>query len=314
MRKKTTVTLSKKGKPVDVPAVEFEGHVLIIEGRVLRVAHLHDDFLYVSYIDNPNKILQFLKKEKTADIFHFLGSWQSLIGEAELPEWSANFHREDEEFAAIRVTSYDEWWRQAIKKQTRKRIIKAEKQGVEVKAVGLDEELLVGIVHIFNETPVRQGKPFWHYGKPLRQVNEEISTYRDRSTFLGAYWKGELVGFAKLINCRRFARANQVLALEKHRDKSVSNALIAGLVRACETLDVPYLVYGRWSEGSLGHFKENNGFNRLIVPRYYKALTPFGDIALRTGLHKGLKRLLPLYVRSHLTSLRRRWYTRKPSF
>ena len=35
--------------------------------------------------------------------------------------------------------------------------------------------LVNGIIGIFNQSPVRRGKPFWHYGKDFDTVKKEMS-------------------------------------------------------------------------------------------------------------------------------------------
>jgi hypothetical protein len=264
-----------------------------------------DDFLDSRGVGDPEPIIQALTENKKADIFKFLGTFSVAVAEKERLAWQACYQLEYEYLAAIRVVSFDHWWTHDIKKQTRRRVKKAEEEDITVRQVPLDDQLIQGIVHIFNETPIRQGKPFWHYGKGFHQVKEEISTYADRSIFIGAYWRDELIGFAKLINCGDFGRANQLISMVKLRNKPVTNALIAELVRTCESKRIPYLIYGVWSEGSLGHFKQNNGFKKLTRLRYYKGLSLYGAIALRWGLHNGVKELLPAPIQSCLLSLRR---------
>ena len=38
-----------------------------------------------------------------------------------------------------------------------------------------------GISNVYNETPIRQGRKFWHYGKSFDQVKAANATYLDRS-------------------------------------------------------------------------------------------------------------------------------------
>jgi len=306
--KSSTMRISVKGKPVEVPCLLIEGRTIIVRGRILRIAGVFDDFLDSRDIDDPEPIIRALKENRESDIFNFLGSFSVAVGEKERPAWQTCYQIEYDHLAAIRVVSFERWWTHDIKKQARRKVKKAKEKNVTVCQVPLDDQLLKGIVRIFNEMPVRQERPFWHYGKGFRQVKEEISTYADRSIFLGAYCRDELIGFAKLINCGDFGRANQLISMVKHRDKPVTNALIAELVRTCESKSIPYLVYGAWFEGSLGHFKKNNGFKKVAIPRYYNALTFKGRVALRLGIHKGVREFLPDPIRKNLRSIRRVWY------
>lgn len=300
----SAVTIRIKGKPLLVPSLMIHSHQVITRGRILRIASVFDDFLDARGVQDPRSVVQELRRTRMADIFSFLGNFADWV-HGKRPDWNDDYHIEYESQAAIQVESYDHWWKHAIDKKTRRRIKKSQEAGIKVCAMPLNDEFIRGIHRIFDETPVRQGKRFWHYGKGFNQVKEEISTYAERSIFIGAYLEGELIGFSKLINCREFGRANQFLSMVKHRNVNVNNALISELVRTCEEKEIPYLVYGDWGVGSLGEFKENNGFRELITPRYYKAVNARGAIALKTGLHKGVKALLPETLRDCLRSMRR---------
>ena len=71
--------------------------------------------------------------------------------------------------------------------ETRRNVRIAEKKDVVARVSPFDETLVRGIHGIYNETPLRQGKQFWHYGKDLETVKGENSSYLDRCTFLGAF-------------------------------------------------------------------------------------------------------------------------------
>lgn len=305
--------ISVKGRPVDVPCQVIDGRTVIIKGRILRIAGLFDDFLDSRGVDEPEYMIRELKKTGKADIFTFLSSFANSVEGKEGHERHQHYHMEHDYLAAIHVVSFEHWWKHKIKKQTRRKVKKAGEEGVKICVSPLDDHLIQGIVRILNETPVRQGKLFWHYGKDFTQVKEEISTYADRSIFLGAYYEEELIGFAKLINCGDFGRSNQLLSMVKHRDKPVTNALIAELVRTCERIRIPYLIYGVWSDGTFGYFKRSNGFSKLAIPRYYAPLSIRGEVALRTGLHRGIRELIPAPILSHFLKLRRVWYERNSS-
>ena len=51
-----------------------------------------------------------------------------------------------------------------------------------------------------------------------------------------------------------------------------------------------------------------NGFERLLVPRYYVPLTAKGRIALQLKLQLGIKRFLPEFVQDLALKIRSRWY------
>jgi hypothetical protein len=64
--------------------------------------------------------------------------------------------------------------------------------------VPFDDALARGIWEIYNECPVRQERPFPHYGKSFETVREMSSTYLSSSIFIGAFDADKLVGFIKL--------------------------------------------------------------------------------------------------------------------
>jgi hypothetical protein len=107
-------------------------------------------------------------------------------------------------------------------------------------------------------------------------------------------------------NAGRFGVTGQIISAIKHRDKSPSNALIAKAVDLCERNKLPYLVYLYWGDDSLAEFKRRCGFEKVAVPRYFVPLTQRGRLALKLGLHRGWKRLLPDQVKAPLKKLRGR--------
>ena len=104
-----------------------------------------------------------------------------------------------------------------------------------------------------------------------------------------------------------------IIAMIQHRDRAPMNALMAESVRACAARGLPYLVYSRFSYGkkqrdTLADFKENNGFVRIELPRYYIPLSSYGRVALRLGLHRGLSHFVPEPVVAKIREIRRNWY------
>ena len=104
------------------------------------------------------------------------------------------------------------------------------------------------------------------------------------------------------------------LILDKtdHRDKAPMNGMIAKAVEICAARRIPTLVYCMWRRGGHGEFQESTGFERFPIPEYFVPLTSKGAIALRLGLHKGVRGLIPEKVMARLlVQLRAKWYTRK---
>jgi hypothetical protein len=227
-------------------------------------------------------------KEIGVDIFTFIErKWCNTI-----PNPPRSWIKADDNVALLHVSSYEEWWK-TIGKKTRNMIRKANKSGVTTKVSVADEELAEGIWKIYNETPVRQGRGFPHYGVALQTVKRRVLSSKN-STFIGAYFKGELVGFIQLVHGDSIVITSQILSLQKHWNKAVNNALLSKAIEVCANQHVRWLMYGRiGNHPSLDRFKQNNGFTQFTLTRYYIALTPKGKIAAKLGLHREVKDVLP---------------------
>jgi hypothetical protein len=89
--------------------------------------------------------------------------------------------------------------------------------------------------------------------------------------------------------------------MQKHWDKSVNNALLAKAVEVCASKGQRWLMYGRiGNHPSLDKFKENNGFTKFPITRYYVPITGKGRLAIKLGLHRELKDSLPQSIKSGL--------------
>ena len=279
-------------------------------GRFLRIARLDAD--KYQFLDDPKPILDALKKSrKRVDLFTFVQKLPDTTPKFTYPmEW--------DNFAAIHISTFNDWWTKQIGFKARNKAKQAEKKGVVIREVPFSEELVSGIWEIYNECPVRQGRKFPHYGKSLETVYREEATYLDSSIFIGAFWENKLIGFIKLVSNQTHTQAGlmNIVSLIQHRDKAPTNALVAQAVRACADRGIAYLVYSGFSYGkklrdSLSDFKERNGFQRIEVPRYYVPLTPLGKLALRFGLHHRLLDHLPESAAAKLREFRETYYNRK---
>jgi hypothetical protein len=286
------------------------GKEIRIRGRLVRIAGLTAEGY--EFVDDPAAAIADLRAQRgRIDLFTFA---------QELPDAAPkyDYRLEWDNVAAIPISTFEHWHARQIKDKARNAIRRADKSGLVVREVPFDDALVRGIRAIYDETPMRQGRRFAHYGKSLDVVRRENATFVDRSVFLGAFVGDDLVGFAKLVKARHQAGLMQILSMISHRDKAPTNALIARAVRVCQAHAVPYLVYGRFTYGRKGadaltDFKRHNGFERFEVPRYYVPLTPIGRIALRTGLHHGLGAYVPQAVIDRLRKMRARWWARRLS-
>ena len=209
--------------------------------------------------------------------------------------------------AVIKLTSYDNWWKHAIGKYPRQSVKRAQKYGVEIREAELDDEFVKGISSIFNESPIRLGKKFPHYNKSFEAIRREVGTFIDRSIFLGAYWRGELVGYAKIVLEDEFADLLNLISKNSHREKCITNALIAMIVKICSARQIGYITYGDFDSSSFGDFKKHNGFKQMDLPRYFVPLNITGAVALRLGLHRQFSQWVPDWMLPLLRELRKRW-------
>jgi len=52
-------------------------------------------------------------------------------------------------------------------------IRKAGRAGVEIRVVPFDDKLVQAIVELYNENPMRHGKPLAHYGKDFATIKRD---------------------------------------------------------------------------------------------------------------------------------------------
>jgi len=299
-----------KGRAVRVPSARIEGRTVLVSGKWLKIAAAQDEELIEGEtVTDPDLFVSQLKESGLdVDIFTF----GQKIPDA-TPRYQ--YHMEWDNFAIVPITTYAEWWEKRTESSVRRAVRKAAKQGIVVKVADFDDEFVRGIVGINNETPIRQGREFWHYQKSFEAVKDENSTYPGRNEFLGAYYQGELIGFMRLIYAGKVASVVQLLSMMKHYDKRPANALIAKAVEVCEQKGISFLMYCNYvyhdPSSSLTEFKRRNGFEQMVLPRYYIPLTPKGKIAMRLGLHRGVVQRIPKPIVRRLLKMRTSWYERR---
>lgn len=286
------------------------GREIRIDGKIIRIGKL--DAEKYQFMDDPQPVIDELRRSKSGvDLFTFI---------PRLADASRKFDysTERDNLAVIPISTFDNWWNNQIRSYPRNRARQAEKKGVKLRIVPFGDDLVRGIWDIYNESPVRQGRRFSHYGKDIAMVHREEATFLDSSVFIGAFFDEKLIGFVKVVADETGTQANlmNILSMMRHRDKAPTNALIAESVRCCAERGIRYLIYQQFSYGnrkpdSLSHFKEINGFERHDIPRYYVPLTAVGSMALRLGLHHRFSERLPAKAANMLRELRSTWYNRK---
>jgi len=240
---------------------------------------------------NPTKAFLTKLQTRGADIFTFIErKWCSdtttTINPS--PEWI----KTQDNIALLKIKDYQTWWN-TIGKKTRNMVRKAEKDNIQISVTPQTDKLAEGIWKIYNETPIRQGRAFPHYGETLKTIAANMHTEKN-STYITAYLGEELAGFIQILHGDNIAILSNILSMQKYSDKAVNNALIAKAIEVCVEKNEHWLMYGRiGNHPSLDRFKENNGFTKFPITRYYIPLTSKGKLATKLGLHQELKDALP---------------------
>jgi hypothetical protein len=241
------------------------------------------------YVKDIMPLEDFIEKltERGVDIFTFIErKWCNVISN---PPY---LRKTEDNIALLQVASYEEWWKN-VGKKTRNMVRKAEKSGLKTEVVEPTEKLAEGIWKIYNETPIRQGRAFPHYGNSLQIVKRSVLLTQGQ-TFIGAFFQDELAGFIELVHGNKTAVISQILSLQKHWDKAVNNALISKAVEFCINKKITWIMYGRMgNHPSLDKFKQSNCFSKFPITRYYVPTTRKGRIAVKMGLHREVKDVLP---------------------
>ena len=288
------------GKTVTLDYTRINGQMYFITRGPVRVMRLDDEW-YNDVNDPPSVVQAVTESNLQVDIFTF---WQRLPDIE--PRYS--YHTEWDSIAAMRIVSYDNWFNEQISSRTRNLIRKGMKEGISAIETQYDDTFVRGMTEIFNETPVRQGRQFWHYGKDFETIKKQFSRFLFRERLIAAYYQGQMVGFIMLGNANNYGVTGQIISKISQRDKRTNNILIAKAVELCAREGLPYLVYLYWTDDSLSEFKRRCGFNEIKIPRYFVPMTAKGQLALRLGIHRGWKQAVPKRIRTSLKTLRRRWY------
>lgn len=259
----------------------------------------------VEWLEDIHPAIYLEKLKGKADIFTFwdrIPSKTPRIGSL-LKQYTIVY--EQDNIAAIPLISYEYWWKNQIGKKTRNMVRKSQKKDVETKVCDLNDDLIRSIEQIYNEIPIRQGKHFTHYGEKFDQIKKGIKAVeRYSQDFICAVYRDEIIGFIHLLYSKETALMSQILSLQRHWDKAPNNALIAKAVELSCQKGVQYLVYAKMSTGSLGEFKRKNGFEKMLVTRYYIPLSFKGKLILTLKLQRGLEGILPECLKNLLRPMR----------
>jgi hypothetical protein len=309
-----TVDVSLKGKWFKAPAFHIQGKNIIVNGQWIKTAVIHEEEWLETEVADPALCVKTLKKQRVggqrADIFSFAQKLPATQPKYPYPmEWDS--------IAAIRIRTFKEWW-ESVPQETRKNVRRSQKRGVVVEVRELNDRLIQDLIDLNNDAPVRQGKPFTHFGKAFDQVVKDQASFLDRSDYICAYAGEELIGVLKLVCRGDVASILTFLSKKSQQDKRPANALIAKAVELCEQKKMSHLIFGMFNYGnkrdtSLREFKIRHGFGEILVPHFFVPLTAKGTICVKLKIHRGLLGILPHGVITVLIGARAKWQQFKMS-
>jgi hypothetical protein len=308
-----SIEISVKGQWIRVPALRVSDKTIIVKGKWVKLAVIEAEEWLESELEDPPSCILKLKEYShslLADILTFAQKIPGIPPKYEYP-------MELDSVAAIHLTSFKDWWG-SLPQESRKNVRRAQKRGVVVTVRQLDDDLVNGIIGVNNDSPVRQGRRYVHYGKTFEQVKKDQSSFLDRSAFICAYLNEDLIGFMKIVYRGEVASILQMLPKASQQDKRPANALLAKAVELCEARGISYLTYGLFNYGnkrndSLRDFKIRNGFKEMLTPRFYVPLTTWGSLSMKLHIHCGLMGIIPQNAINVAIKVRAKWYNRKPS-
>lgn len=309
-----SIEISLRGKWTRVPALNVAGKTVVVTGRFVRVAAIHDEDWQESVLEDPEVCLRLLREDYgralRGDIFTF-----SQKVSATVPKHP--YHLEWDSIASFQLTSFKDWW-EKLPQETRKNVRRSQKRGITLTLSELNDGLVREIMEVNNDSAIRQGRRFPHYGKSFDEVKRDYSDFLDRSDFISARFENELIGFLKLVYRGNVASVLQLLTKSRHYDKRPANALLAKAVDLCQAKGVTFLTYGKFHYGnkggdSLAEFKIRNGFKEILVPRYYIPLTLWGSLCLKLRFHHRFLDIVPRRALGLGLASRAMWYEFKQS-
>lgn len=307
-----SIDISVKGKWIKVPAIKVEQKWIVVKGKWIKLAVVHDEEWLETELQEPQNCIRRLRENESPeirpDIFTFTQKLPDAVPRHPYP-------MELDSIAAIRTVSFRDWW-DSLPQESRKNVRRSQKRGVSISVHEFDEELIRGIVGINNDAPMKQGRPNDHFGKSLDQVRRDQESFIERSDFICAYVGDEMIGYLKLVFRGKVAALLNLTCKARHFDKRPSNALLAKAVELCEQKGITHLTYGKFNYGNkrnspLREFKVRNGFEEVLMPRYFVPLTAWGKTCMKLKIHQGFIGILPERLIALGVGIRSKWYNLK---
>jgi hypothetical protein len=308
----STSEIYVRGNWVQVPALEVESKTIVVSGGRLKIASIRSEEWLEKGLEDPERCVRMLKEQRSlgfrADIFTFTQKPPVTTPKYKYPvEWDS--------VAVARVPTFKQWW-ESLPQESRKNVRRSQKRGVLIAVRQFDDHLIKGLVELNNDNPVRQGRRNAQFGKTFDEVKKDYSSFQDRSDYICAYHEDELIGFLKIVYRGEVASILNLTPSARHFDKRPTNALVAKAFERSAEKGVSYVTYGLFNYGNkrdspLREFKIRNGFEEMLIPRYYVPLTSWGKLCMKAKFHRGLLGILPHNVIMMGINLRSKWYSLK---
>ncbi|HWD19972.1 MAG TPA: hypothetical protein VHB20_11910 [Verrucomicrobiae bacterium] len=284
----------------DPKAILVNGQEFVVSGKALKTVSLKRD--WHEDLKDPAEAVRGLQALPGGyDVLKF---WQRLPDtEPKYP-----YYKEFRDVAAIPLSTYQFWLEKQLTQRVRNKVRRSLKTEVVYREVPFSDDLVRGMMEIFNQSPLRRGKPMRHYGKSFETVKAEMGADSEEAVFIAAHFQNELIGFIKFSVLDRYAMLTMILDKIDHRDKLTMNGLLSKTVEVCVARKMPYLTYTLWRRGGHAQFQETSGFVKVPVPEYFVPLTLKGKLALGLRLHQGPKGWVSDKARQRLIDLRAKWY------
>ncbi|HXS76330.1 MAG TPA: hypothetical protein VN753_09135 [Terracidiphilus sp.] len=303
-----SVEVRTKGRWVKIPAIQVNNDTLIATGKRLRIAKIRGEEMRERAIDAPELYVEALKKSRStlkADIFTFA---QKLPATDQLFQ----YRMERESIAAISLVSFQQWW-EGLPQESRKNTRRSQKRGVTLAIRRLDPDVVEGIRGVNDDSPTRQGAKNAYYGLTSEETVKRYGEFEGRCDFICAYSGEEMIGFLHLVYREKVAAILNLTVKPSQLDKRPANALVTKAVETCHSRGISHITYGNYNYGNkrdspLREFKVRNGFQEILVPRYYVPLTLWGRICMGMNLHRGLIGILPAPMIAVGLRARAVWY------
>src|SRR5437660_6741103 len=152
--------------------MEVCGKEIRTRGRLIRVAFLDGEGY--QFLESPEEALGTVRDSKSGvDLFTFVQKLSDTV-----PRYG--YPMEMDNIAVLPVSTVEHWMKHQIDFKVRNKVRKATKNRVVAREVPFDDVLISGIQSIYNESPIRQGKPFWHYGEDLETIRRIKATFLER--------------------------------------------------------------------------------------------------------------------------------------